>query len=169
MANSYYTNDQSDDDYSLSEYGSIQSNTKRNNSSKKGRKFISNDKRGLEASMFTVLRYISMNGEEPKLKKIKLFNSSLYTNSPIINAVTGLAYYRDDRDGFLKYKIGSVHEDDLFKVRFLTRERDIPAITLFYDSADQYERHLGCYVHPAIKEKCHLRQKKYEEKWLKDN
>ena len=164
MANSYYTNDQSDDDYSLSEYGSIHSHPKRNNTNKKGRKFIPNDKRGMEASMYSVMRYISTNGEEPKLKKIKLFNSSLYTNSPIINAVSGLAYYRDGR---VKYKIGSVHEDDLFKVRFLTREGGIPGITLFYDSPDQYERPLGGLVHPAIKEKCLLRQKGYDQKWLK--
>lgn len=164
MANSYYTSDQSDDEYSLSEFGSFQSHSKRN--TKPNRKFIQPDKRGMEASVYTVLRYISINGEEPRMKKIKLFNSSLYTNSPIINAVTGLAYYRE---GFLKYKIGSVHEDDLFKVRFLTHEGDLPALTLFYDSPDQYERHLGCIVNKNIKEKCNLRQKKYEERWLGNN
>lgn len=164
MAYSYYTNDQSDDDYTLSEFGSIHSHPKRSNSNKKGRQFIPHDKRGMEASMYTVLRYISNNGEEAKLKKIKLFNSSLYTNSPIINAVTGLAYYRD---GSIKYKIGSEHEDDLFKVRFLTRERDNPALTLFYDSPDQYEKHLGCIINRGIKDKFTVRQRKYEEKWLR--
>lgn len=163
MANSYYTSDQSDDDYSLSEYGSINSHPRKNNNNKKSRKIIPNDKKGLEASIYTVLRYISSNGEEPRQKRIKLFNSSIYTNSPIFNAVTGLAYYRD---GHIKYKIGSEHEDDLFKVRFITREGGIPGITLFYDSADQYERHLGNAVHRNIKEKCYIRQKKYEEKWL---
>jgi len=165
MANSYYTNDQSSDDYSLSEFGSIYSHPKRGITKKKGGQFIPHDKRGMEASMYSVMRYISNNGEEPTLKKIKLFNSSLYTNSPIINAVTGLAYYRD---GHLKYKIGSEHEDDLFKVRFLTHEQGNPGLTLFYDSPDQYERHLGCIVHAAIKEKYIFRQKRYADKWLKN-
>ena len=165
MANSYYTNDQSDDEYSLSEYGSICSQTNRAHT-KKGGKFIPPDKRGNTASIYTVQRYISVNGGENKLKKVRLFNSSLYTNAPIINAVTGLAYYNN---GNLKYKIGSVQEDDLFKVRFLTREKNIPGLTLFYDSPDQYERHLGGTVDTDTKEKCYIRQKQYEEKWLKEN
>jgi hypothetical protein len=156
MASSYYSNDESNDDYSISEYESIPSQAQRNTQNKKkGGKFIPADKRGTIASCYTVHRNM---GEDGKLKKIRLFNSCVYTNAPIINAVTGLAYYSD---GNLKYKIGSAQEDDLFKVRFLTREGGIPGLTLFYDSPDQYERHLGCIVNSKIKEKHHLKQKKW--------
>ena len=159
MASSYYSNDESDDDYSISDYGSIPSQAHRNNPNrKKGGKFIPADKRGTVASSYTVLRYFSANGEDHKLKKVRIFNSCVYTNSPIINAVTGLGYYSD---GNLKYKIGSAQEDDLFKVRFLTREGNIPGLTLFYDSPDQYERHLGCIVNSKIKEKYLLKQKRW--------
>ena len=163
MASAYYTNDQSDDESSISDYGSIYSHPNRNTTNKKGITFIPRDKRGMEASTYTVIRYISFNGEVPKKRKVRLFNSSLYTNSPIINAVTGIAY---SRDGKMKYKIGGIHEDKLFKVRFMTREGDVPGLNLFYDSPDQYERHLGCIVKTDIKEKCHLRQERYDEKWL---
>ena len=155
MASSYYSNNESvDDDYSISEYESIPSQAQRNNPNKKKRgKFIPADKRGTVASCYTVLRNL---GEDTK--KVRLFNSCVYTNAPIINAVTGLAYYGE---GNLKYKIGSAQEDDLFKVRFLTREGNIPGLTLFYDSPDQYERHLGCIVNSKIKEKYFLKQKKW--------
>ena len=113
----------------------------------KGKKFSPPDKKGNTASVHTITRFMTNNGVNV-MKKIRLYNSSINTNAPIINAMTGLAYYTD---GNVRYKVGSSQEDELFKVRFLTREENLPGLTLFYDSPDQYERHLGGIVNESIK------------------
>jgi hypothetical protein len=154
---SYYEADPSVGDDSLSDYGSYQSYS---NSKVKGKKFSPPDKRGNTASVHTITRFMTVRGVAVA-KKIRLYNSSVYTNSPIINAVSGLAYHTD---GNQKYKVGSVQEDGLFKVRFLTRESNLPGMTLFYDSPDQYERHLGVIVNDNIKQKCNVRRAIFDKK-----
>jgi hypothetical protein len=165
MADTNYEVDPSEGDDSLSDYGSVYSFTDNPNTKVKGKKFSPPDKKGNTASVHSVTRFMTVNGVTV-MKKIRLFNSSVYTNSPIINAVTGLAYYTD---GNLKYKVGSAQEDDLFKVRFLTREGNLPGITLFYDSPDQYERHLGVIVNENIKKKCNIRKAIFEKKCFNEN
>jgi hypothetical protein len=158
---SYYEVDPSEGDDSLSDYGSCQSYTdNKGNSKVKGKKFSPPDKRGNTASVHTITRFMTFKGVSA-VKKIRLYNSSVYTNAPIINAVTGLAYYTDSN---MKYKVGSIQEDDLFKVRFLTREANLPGMTLFYDSPDQYERHLGVVVNEKIKQKYNDRRSIYDKK-----
>lgn len=157
---SYY---EAEGDDSLSDYGSYQSHS--DNQKVKGKKFSPPDKRGNTASVHTITRFMTFKGVSA-VKKIRLYNSSVYTNAPIINAVTGLAYYTD---GNQKYKVGSAQEDDLFKVRFLTREANLPGMTLFYDSPDQYERHLGVIVNENIKAKCTIRKAIFDKKCFEES
>ena len=147
---------------SISEYGG--SVNSRVVSRVKGKKFSPPDKKGNTASVHTITRFMTNNGVNV-MKKIRLYNSSIYTNAPIINAMTGLAYYTD---GNVRYKVGSSQEDELFKVRFLTREENLPGLTLFYDSPDQYERHLGGIVNESIKKKYHTRKVIFERKHLQE-
>jgi hypothetical protein len=95
-----------------------------------------------------------------KQKKILLFPSQEHVNAHMINAITGIPYYNDD--GPYQYKIGSVQEDDVFKVKFLTGENKIPPITLCYDSPEQYEKHLSNTVDGGIKEKWYRKNQAYK-------
>jgi hypothetical protein len=85
-----------------------------------------------------------------KAKKLLLFGSG-DIGSTIRNAVTGEKYYGR--------KVGSKNEDLYFKVRICTGEFGKEAPTLFYDSAEQYEKHLGESVDNSIKDSVSLRQR----------
>lgn len=106
------------------------------------------------SSVYTIKRKI--NG---KMKKINLFNTTTTANSPIVNAITGFPF---GSIGEKKYLVGSSMQDDLFKVRFLTRENGIPGLTLFYETPEHYERHTNSIVDPEIKKKCYERKKLFE-------
>lgn len=85
-----------------------------------------------------------------KLKKLLIFGSG-DTGTTIRNAVTGEKYYG--------HKVGSKNEDLYFKARICTGEFGIETPTLFYDSVEQYEKHMGCTTEQSIKDKVAIRQR----------
>ena len=101
----------------------------------------------IKSGIYTIRRIDPSDG---KMKNIHLFNTSDYRNTKMVNAVTGIPY-NDEGENRRKYKMGSEHEDSIFKVKFLTRENDIPGIVLCYDSPEQYERHTFCTINQDIK------------------
>jgi hypothetical protein len=71
------------------------------------------------------------------MKPVIMFGSG-DTGSTIRNAVTGEKYYG--------HRVGSRHEDLYLKCRNATGEFGSNPVTLFYDSVEQYERHMQCTV-----------------------
>lgn len=74
-----------------------------------------------------------------KEKRIDGYYTVNIPGSPIRNAVIGS--YEMDHTGNTKFRVGSVWEDLFFKV-VITTVKDSP-YTLFYDSPEQYERHMN--------------------------
>lgn len=95
-----------------------------------------NKKEDVKPSVYFIYRKIDKN----KRKKINIFNTSIQINSHIINATTGFPCVDDNMK---YYVVGSKEEDLFFKVKFVSGENNIPGITLFYDSPEQYERHMN--------------------------
>ena len=76
------------------------------------------------------------------IPRITAYYTSNTTGAPIRNAVTGA--YENDYLGRTKCGVGSVWEDLFFKV-IITTTKDGPH-TLFYDSPEQYNRHMETRV-----------------------
>lgn len=127
---------------SPSENGSIQSRQAKNK------------KEEIKAAIYTIKRKVG----HKKHKNINLFNTSLQINSQIINAVTGFPCINDD---FQAYRVGSMNELLLFKVKFITGESNTPGITLFYDSPEQYERHMMKRLPQTLKKEHYERTKQF--------
>lgn len=117
--------------------------------------FNKDEKKKVRAGVHTIKR--RLNG---RMKKIHLFNTAESINSLLVNAITGIPYYNDGGD--LKYKVGTAQEYDVFKVKFLTGENNIPGILLCYDSPEQYERHLMCKLDDRIRRKWHSKNAEYK-------
>jgi len=80
--------------------------------------------------------------------KRKTFEVELYitSNTPgmkIRDAITGSRY---------NYLTGSIHEDQFFKIKYATGEVGNDSATLFFDSPEQYERHLKSEISASTKE-----------------
>lgn len=99
------------------------------------RSFEKRQKDGSGSSIHTIKR--KYNG---KNKKINIFNTTNMINAPIVNAVTGFVFIDEN---MLPYRVGSMNELLFYKVKLLTGENGIPAVTLFYDTPEQYEKHLS--------------------------
>jgi hypothetical protein len=91
-----------------------------------------------------------IRGWDGKKKKLLIFGSG-DVGSTIRNAVTGEKYYG--------HKVGSRNEDLYFKARLCTGEFGIDVPALFYESAEQFEKHLGGILDQSIKERVSLRQR----------
>lgn len=90
-------------------------------------------------------------GPDGKKKRIIIFGSG-DIGTTIRNAVTGERYYG--------HKVGSKSEEMYFKTKICTGEFGSEATpSLFYDSVEQYERHLGGSIDQSIKDKMALRQR----------
>jgi hypothetical protein len=101
--------------------------------------------KSLDTGYGYVYRYrINNNGIEKRVK-IDCYSSS-DTGTYIRNAETGQYY---------KYKVGSKDEDRLFKLSLSTGvlKTTNGSSILFYDSPEQYERHLSDILSDEIKEK----------------
>ena len=112
-----------------------------------------------------------VNRKIGRRKKIKLcyFTTSFVPNSKIVNAITGFSYR--DEDPKIKYLVGSIQEDLLFKVSISNGENKQGPVLLFYDSPEQYERHQKMTLPQSLKEKWQeknrlriIANRKYEEK-----
>jgi len=116
--------------------------------------------------VYTITRKVEDKEKQMKVKKqIKLYNTPQYLHSHIINAVTGIPYYNDKKS--VRYILGTEQEDDVFMVKFLSGENNIPPILLCYDSPEQYEKHTQCVVNNSIKELWHNKNMAYRRKMLK--
>ena len=143
-----YTNDSVHSEDNYSNYGYESSHYEPSvgsNASRQSEKTLEKQKLkdGNRSSMFTIKRK-----EKRKIKKINIFNTSNMINSPIINAVTGFTFTDEN---IIPYRVGTMNELFFFKVRLLTGESGIPPVTLFYDTPEQYEKHLNETLSPETK------------------
>jgi hypothetical protein len=94
-----------------------------------------------------------VNRKIGKRKKIKLcyFTTSFVPNSKMVNAITGFTYR--DEDPKIKYLVGSIQEDLLFKVCISNGENKQGPVILYYDSPEQFEKHQYITIDQSIKEK----------------
>lgn len=122
---------------------------------------ISNKKKGYDRPLKNG-KYIIKRTINGKVKKISLFNTPELPNAKMINAVTGIPYYDDGEKH--KYLVGSAQESDVFSVKYLTLEKGIPGLSLYYDSPEQYERHVQTVLSAEIKNKWYLKRKEYKRK-----
>jgi len=117
----------------------------------KGISGVINNALGTKNGMFTIYRR-----KEGKRVKIEGFETRNNPNARMINAVTGIPYFDgEDRN---RYRVGTVDEDELFKVKFLSGENKTGPLLLFYDNPEQYERHQCVIVSTEMKEKWAERQ-----------
>jgi hypothetical protein len=79
-----------------------------------------------------------------KKVEIDVYTSNSTPDAPIRNAITGTRFYQ--------YKIGSPAEDLFFKVKMSTDGWSTDDGCLFFDSPEQYERHMYLNVSQSIKE-----------------
>ena len=96
--------------------------------------------------------YCLVNRKIGKRKRIPLgyFTTSFVPDSKIVNAITGLRYR--DEDPKVKYLVGSMEEDLLFKVSISNGETGRGPALLFYDSPEQFEKHQHVALKQSIKE-----------------
>jgi hypothetical protein len=99
---------------------------------------------------FSVQRWVSVLGKPKKL--ITFLFGSGSQGTTIRNAMTGQKYYG--------HRVGSRNEDLYFKAMHCTGEfGGRSPVVLFYDSAEQYERHMTtvyddpCQLQTSVKEK----------------
>ena len=111
----------------------------------------------LESRSYTIKRKV-----DGKSKKILLFPTEEHINAHMFNAVTGIPYYNDG--GPIRYTIGTLQEDDVFKVKFMSGENGVPPVMLCYDSPEQYEKHTQVTIGQAVKEKWYKKNKAYRLK-----
>tara|TARA_B110000444_G_scaffold165954_1_gene155094 strand:+ start:722 stop:1219 length:498 start_codon:yes stop_codon:yes gene_type:complete len=79
-----------------------------------------------------------------KKNKLEYFATSLIPGNTIRNAVTGIPEYN---------KVGSaMSEDQYFKVRYAGNDSGNSPDTLYYDSPEQFERHMNCRLKTDAKQ-----------------
>ena len=132
--NDEYNNDEyNNDEYSMDEY---------NNTSYPGNASIISE----DSTVFTEVK-VKKNGKfvsaDPghkrigtKKNKLEYFATGTIPGNLIRNAVTGIPEY--DRVG------GAMAEDQYFKVRYAGNDSTNNPDTLYYDSPEQFERHMNC-------------------------
>lgn len=93
-----------------------------------------------------------VNRKVSRRKKIQLgyFTTSFVPDSKIVNAITGIRYR--DEDPKVKYLVGSMEEDLLFKVSISNGENGQDPVLLFYDSPEQFEKHQYTSLKQTTKE-----------------
>jgi hypothetical protein len=87
---------------------------------------------------------IKRQGKDGKWHNVEVFSSGSQ-GSTIRNAISG-SYYHGD-------KVGSKNEDFYYKVGISTGDVGRDSVTLFYDSPEQYERHMYSTVGSETKQR----------------
>ena len=95
-----------------------------------------------------------------KYKKIELYSTPEHLNALLFNAVTGIPYYNDG--GPIRYRVGTLQEDDVFKVKYMTGLNGVPPVMLCYDTPEQFEKHLNCNISTDVKEKWYKKNQQYK-------
>jgi hypothetical protein len=80
-----------------------------------------------------------------KLVEIEIYSTSPTPGRMIRDAVTG--------QKLGEYRVGSLNEHLFFKVKLATGETGADSGLFFFDTPEQYERHMKCEVAQNIKEK----------------
>lgn len=98
---------------------------------------------------------IQIPDEEYGTRRIKIsaFETFPHITGTIVNAVTGFPYTKDEG---VFYRYGSNDELELFKVKDVSRPSK-GGFVFFYDSPEQYERHMHRALQPKLKEVWHKR------------
>jgi len=81
-----------------------------------------------------------------KKDKLEYFSTAITTGTPIRGATTGIREYH--------HRVGNqVSESQFFKVRYVGNGilAENGPDTLFYDTPEHFERHMGCNVHTNVK------------------
>lgn len=79
-----------------------------------------------------------------KKQSIEVYATSNTPGTMIRDAVTG--------SRFKEFRVGSLNEYQFFKVRMATGQMNGYSSTLFFDSPEQYERHMKTEVSPDLKD-----------------
>ena len=98
-----------------------------------------------DSGLFRISRKVP---DQKKKRSIVMYSSSSH-GSTIRNAVTGIRV-----SGHI---VGSKAEDLFFKVKFATGETGLNTATLFYDSPEQYEKHMTDVLKSTTKQPWHDR------------
>lgn len=84
---------------------------------------------------------------------VELYCGSLVPGAKIRGAITGVK--------FNQYRVGTKDEYMFFKINMATGEKGLRGNTVFYfDTPEQYERHMRCTLDTACKEKWEERNRK---------
>lgn len=102
----------------------------RKNDSSGGRSKVLAEISEFDSGLFRISRKVP---DQKKKRSIVMYSSDCH-GSTIRNAVTGIRV-----SGHI---VGSKAEDLFFKVKFATGETGVNTVTLFYDSPEQYEKHM---------------------------
>lgn len=90
------------------------------------------------------LHIVKRQSKDRKWHSVEVFSSGCQGNT-IRNAISGSYYYGD--------RVGSKQEDFYYKVGISTSDVGRDTISLFYDSPDQYERHMYATVNSENKQR----------------
>ena len=90
------------------------------------------------------LHIVKRQSKDGKWHSVEVFSSGCQGNT-IRNAISGSYYYGDS--------VGSKQEDFYYKVGISTNDVGRDTISLFYDSPDQYERHMYATVDSENKQR----------------
>jgi hypothetical protein len=93
---------------------------------------------------FHLIKRQSFKDGKTKTHNVEVFSSGCQGNT-IRNAIGGSYYYG--------HKVGSKYEDFYYKVGISTGDVGRDTISLFYDSPEQYERHMYTVVDSENKER----------------
>jgi len=80
-----------------------------------------------------------------KKHEIECYSTSVNIGMMIRDAITGSKYNQ--------YRVGTINEHLFFKVRWSTGELGNTTVSLFFDSPEQFERHMKTTVSQSVKEK----------------
>uniref|UniRef100_A0A6C0E8G1 Uncharacterized protein n=1 Tax=viral metagenome TaxID=1070528 RepID=A0A6C0E8G1_9ZZZZ len=125
------------DTYSISEVSSV-------NTYDKNKKKKYEDAKKADPGYHKLKRYVNTK-TGIKRESYELYTTSCDTGAIIRNAVTGVR--------FNKFRVGSRAESQFFKTRLVTGETGRDGETLYFDSPEEYEKHMRITVPPEIKEK----------------
>ena len=89
----------------------------------------------IDPTSHTIKLKVGKSGER-KYKKIELYSTPEHLNALLFNAVTGIPYYNDG--GPIRYRVGTLQEDDVFKVKYMTGLNGVPPVMLCYDTPEQF-------------------------------
>jgi hypothetical protein len=159
LGNDYYHDEgpaMSDSDDDVMEAESVKSESTISSDKKKRRKIMEKYKQQTTG-------YVLLKDAKKKKNRIEGYYSSNVPGAPIRNSVSG--YCETDYMGKTKFSVGSTWEDLFFKVMDTTSKEG--ALTFFYDSPEQYERHMAVKLNDNIIKKWYMKHEN-AKKMLRD-